>query len=286
MCDRKGERTLRYGTLGCLTVFFIDAGVTQIPCLRDICRLDRFVFPDMTTPPRAMHTSSDVTCDHSLPPFPPSSLSRVFRREDRTIDKRSYPCRLQPLQNESGRRPRGRPAARQTDTFDHRRPAVATGPPPSGRPPPPSPRWSGARREERGSDRCGAHDRREPGVERAAGDRLRVFARRDQTLVRACAYHIHSSQRRARKFKLTDYLCAHALRFIEEPTAPDDILGHAAIRRALKPLGIGVATGEHAHNRMVFKQLFQADAIDVCQIDSCRLAGVSEVLSVLFMATK
>ncbi|KAI0280050.1 enolase C-terminal domain-like protein [Russula aff. rugulosa BPL654] len=74
--------------------------------------------------------------------------------------------------------------------------------------------------------------------------------------------------------------------FIEEPTAPDDILGHATIRRALKPHGIGVATGEHAHNRMVFKQLFQADAIDVCQIDSCRLAGVSEVLSVLFMATK
>ncbi|KAH9986318.1 mandelate racemase/muconate lactonizing enzyme [Russula compacta] len=74
--------------------------------------------------------------------------------------------------------------------------------------------------------------------------------------------------------------------FIEEPTAPDDVLGHAAIRRALKPHGIGVATGEHAHNRMVFKQLLQADAIDVCQIDSCRLAGVSEVLSVLFMATK
>jgi len=74
--------------------------------------------------------------------------------------------------------------------------------------------------------------------------------------------------------------------FIEEPTAPDDILGHAAIRRALKPVGIGIATGEHAHNRMVFKQLFQADAIDVCQIDACRLAGVSEVLSVLFMAAK
>lgn len=75
-------------------------------------------------------------------------------------------------------------------------------------------------------------------------------------------------------------------RFIEEPTAPDDILGHAAIRRALKPYGIGVATGEHAHNRMVFKQLLQADAIDVCQIDSCRLAGVSEVLSVLLLAAK
>jgi len=74
--------------------------------------------------------------------------------------------------------------------------------------------------------------------------------------------------------------------FIEEPTAPDDILGHATIRRALKAHGIGVATGEHAHNRMVFKQLLQAEAIDVCQIDSCRLAGVSEVLSVLFMVTK
>ncbi|KAH9946871.1 enolase C-terminal domain-like protein [Amylocystis lapponica] len=74
--------------------------------------------------------------------------------------------------------------------------------------------------------------------------------------------------------------------FIEEPTAPDDILGHGAIRKALKPYGIGVATGEHAHNRMVFKQLLQAEAIDVCQIDSCRLAGVSEVLSVLLMAAK
>lgn len=74
--------------------------------------------------------------------------------------------------------------------------------------------------------------------------------------------------------------------FIEEPTAPDDILGHAAVRKALKPLGIGVATGEHAHNRMVFKQLLQAGAIDVCQIDSCRLAGVTEVLSVLLMAAK
>ena len=84
---------------------------------------------------------------------------------------------------------------------------------------------------------------------------------------------------------------------IEEPstsTAPDDILGHAAIRKALKPHGICVATGEHAHNRMVFKRLLQleADAIDVrvqvVQIDSCqcRLAGVSEVLRVLLMAAK
>jgi len=80
--------------------------------------------------------------------------------------------------------------------------------------------------------------------------------------------------------------CLCIYRFIEEPTAPDDVLGHAAIRKALKPHGIGVATGEHAHNRMIFKQLLQAEAIDVCQIDSCRLAGVSEVLSVLLMAAK
>ncbi|KAF8311002.1 enolase C-terminal domain-like protein [Clavulina sp. PMI_390] len=74
--------------------------------------------------------------------------------------------------------------------------------------------------------------------------------------------------------------------FIEEPTAPDDVLGHAAIRKALKPYGIGVATGEHCANRILFKQLLQAEGIDVVQIDSCRLAGVSEVLAVLLMAAK
>ncbi|WOO83066.1 L-galactonate dehydratase [Vanrija pseudolonga] len=74
--------------------------------------------------------------------------------------------------------------------------------------------------------------------------------------------------------------------FIEEPTAPDDVLAHAEIRRQLKPYGVGVATGEHAHNRMVFKQLLQANAIDVCQIDSCRLAGVNEILGVLLMSAK
>jgi hypothetical protein len=75
-------------------------------------------------------------------------------------------------------------------------------------------------------------------------------------------------------------------RFIEEPTAPDDALGHAAIREALKPIGVGVATGEHAHNRVMFKQLFQAGAVDVVQPDACRLAGVSEVLAVLLLAAK
>ncbi|PWN27155.1 enolase C-terminal domain-like protein [Jaminaea rosea] len=74
--------------------------------------------------------------------------------------------------------------------------------------------------------------------------------------------------------------------FIEEPTAPDDALGHAAIRKGLAEHGIAVATGEHAHSRIVFKQLLQADAIDVVQIDSCRLAGVNEVLAVMLMAKK
>jgi L-fuconate dehydratase len=72
--------------------------------------------------------------------------------------------------------------------------------------------------------------------------------------------------------------------WIEEPTSPDDILGHAAIRRAVAP--IGVATGEHCHNRVMFKQLLQADAIDYCQIDSCRLASVNEIVPVLLMAAK
>ncbi|KAF2403493.1 L-galactonate dehydratase [Trichodelitschia bisporula] len=74
--------------------------------------------------------------------------------------------------------------------------------------------------------------------------------------------------------------------FIEEPTSPDDILGHAAVRKALAPLGIGVATGEMCHNRVIFKQLMQAGAIDVCQVDACRLGGVNEVLAVLILAAK
>ena len=74
--------------------------------------------------------------------------------------------------------------------------------------------------------------------------------------------------------------------WIEEPTSPDDILGHAAIAKALKPLGVGVATGEHCQNRVMFKQLLQANAISFCQIDSCRLGGVNEILSVYLMAAK
>jgi L-fuconate dehydratase len=72
--------------------------------------------------------------------------------------------------------------------------------------------------------------------------------------------------------------------WIEEPTSPDDVLGHARIRNAIAP--IRVATGEHVQNRVIFKQLFQAGAIDVCQIDACRVAGVNEVLAILLMAAK
>jgi L-fuconate dehydratase len=74
--------------------------------------------------------------------------------------------------------------------------------------------------------------------------------------------------------------------WIEEPTSPDDILGHAEIARALEPLGIGVATGEHCANRVMFKQLLQARAISFCQIDFCRLAGVNEVVAVLLLAAR
>jgi L-fuconate dehydratase len=72
--------------------------------------------------------------------------------------------------------------------------------------------------------------------------------------------------------------------WIEEPTSPDDVLGHKRIREAIAP--IRVATGEHVQNRVIFKQLMQAGAIDFCQVDSCRLGGVNEVLAVLILAAK
>jgi len=72
--------------------------------------------------------------------------------------------------------------------------------------------------------------------------------------------------------------------WIEEPTSPADVLGHATIARAVAP--VGVATGEHCANRVLFKQLLQAGAISFCQIDSCRLGGVNENLAVILMAAK
>jgi len=74
------------------------------------------------------------------------------------------------------------------------------------------------------------------------------------------------------------------LAWIEEPTSPDDILGHATIRRAVAPLP--VATGEHVHNRVMFKQLFQAKSVDLIQIDAARVGGVNENLAILLMAAK
>lgn len=71
--------------------------------------------------------------------------------------------------------------------------------------------------------------------------------------------------------------------WIEEPTSPDDVLGHGAIARAT---GLKIATGEHCQNRVMFKQFMQAGAIDFCQIDACRLGGVNEVLAVLLLAAK
>jgi L-fuconate dehydratase len=72
--------------------------------------------------------------------------------------------------------------------------------------------------------------------------------------------------------------------WIEEPTSPDDVLGHAAIARAIAP--IRVVTGEHVPNRVVFKQLLQAGAVAACQVDPCRLAGVNEVVAVLLLAAR
>ncbi|MBD8880444.1 L-fuconate dehydratase [Rhodanobacter sp. 7MK24] len=79
-------------------------------------------------------------------------------------------------------------------------------------------------------------------------------------------------------------LIAFDIAWIEEPTSPDDILGHAAIRRAVAPMP--VSTGEHTHNRVMFKQLFQAGAVDLVQIDAARVAGVNENLAILLLAAK
>jgi L-fuconate dehydratase len=80
--------------------------------------------------------------------------------------------------------------------------------------------------------------------------------------------------------KLTEFNIA----WIEEPTSPDDVLGHAAIRRGVAPMP--VSTGEHTHNRVMFKQLFQAGAVDIIQIDAARVGGVNENLAILLMAEK
>jgi L-fuconate dehydratase len=79
-------------------------------------------------------------------------------------------------------------------------------------------------------------------------------------------------------------LAPYDLHWIEEPTSPDDVLGHAAIRKAVAP--VRVATGEHCHNQVMFKQLLQAEAIDVLQLDATRVAGVNENIAILLLAAK
>ena len=81
-----------------------------------------------------------------------------------------------------------------------------------------------------------------------------------------------------------DQLAPYRLRWIEEPTSTDDVLGMATIARAVAP--IAVATGEHVANRVMFKQLLQAGSISVLQLDACRVGGVNENLAILLLAAK
>uniref|UniRef100_A0A914V7Z6 Mitochondrial enolase superfamily member 1 n=1 Tax=Plectus sambesii TaxID=2011161 RepID=A0A914V7Z6_9BILA len=74
--------------------------------------------------------------------------------------------------------------------------------------------------------------------------------------------------------------------WIEEPTSPDDVLGHEAVAKAMNPLGIGVATGEHCANRVMFKQLITRGALQFCQVDGCRTGSINELLSILLLAAK
>ncbi|MFC6704182.1 enolase C-terminal domain-like protein [Flexivirga alba] len=79
-------------------------------------------------------------------------------------------------------------------------------------------------------------------------------------------------------------LAPHGIHWVEEPTSPDDILGHRAVAEAVHP--VRVATGEHAANAVMFKQLITSGAIDICQIDACRVAGVNENVAILLLAAK
>ena len=79
-------------------------------------------------------------------------------------------------------------------------------------------------------------------------------------------------------------LAPYDLAWVEEPTSPDDVLGHAAIARGIAP--VPVATGEHMANRVMFKQFLQADALQVLQIDATRVAGVNENVAILLLAAK
>jgi L-fuconate dehydratase len=109
-------------------------------------------------------------------------------------------------------------------------------------------------------------------IRRAIGPDRRLMVDANQK------WDVHEAIRRIRELAPFDPW------WVEEPTSPDDVLGHAAIAKAVSP--IGIATGEHCANRVVFKQLLQANAISFCQIDSCRLGGVNENLAVILLAAK
>jgi L-fuconate dehydratase len=118
-----------------------------------------------------------------------------------------------------------------------------------------------------------AADKRRLGIARAAvGDQVRIAVDANQR------WDVGTAIEWVRE------LAPYDLAWIEEPTSPDDILGHAAIARALSP--IKVATGEHAANRVIFKQLLQANAVGVVQIDATRVAGVNENIAILLLAAK
>lgn len=80
------------------------------------------------------------------------------------------------------------------------------------------------------------------------------------------------------------HLEPYRIAWVEEPTSPDDILGHSTIRQGIAP--IPISTGEHTQNRVIFKQLFQLGAVDLIQIDAARVGGVNENLAILLMAAK
>lgn len=88
----------------------------------------------------------------------------------------------------------------------------------------------------------------------------------------------------AEAIRWTNALAEFGLHWIEEPTSPDDILGHAAVRQGVAP--VKVATGEHVQNRIVFKQLLQAGSLDVLQLDAARVGGVNENLAILLLAAE
>ncbi len=123
-------------------------------------------------------------------------------------------------------------------------------------------------------------------VGRDLGDDIRRCRIARETVGPAVALAVDANQRWDVPTAITwlKALAQFDLAWAEEPTSPDDILGHAAIRRAVSP--VPISTGEHTHNRVMFKQLFQAKAVDLVQIDAARVGGVNENLAILLMAAK